>query len=420
MAVRTISDAGGNYNSTGTWVGGVVPISIDTIATTATSGPLTINVPVTTSGVDFTNYTSTLTINSDFTISGPVVLVNTMIISGTAYMVLQTTSTIRTNGLTIPWLRISGTNISRTMLDNLTVTNLLQSMGNQNPSIAGSFTMSVTNFRTTGSGGGSYGWLTGTRPIVFNGANCYYENTLNQCGILAPMFINTPGNFTVSGTASNAGFIALATLFTGGQLTYQTGTLAGTPDISIFYNNLNNTTGLAFDTGSASWRNIFIKDVNNQTGSANIVNLISPLRFQNMIVTPVSNQPYTTARMPLRFTGTSVLQGGTFSAQSVMMSIGTTNVQTSYPATIQFTPNAGTTHSFTNLNIVGMPGAKSSIASTTGVRVGLSFSNVLLLTDVTNVQAQSTSYVYGGSMSNAVNFSAINFGGGGSSYTFVN
>lgn len=419
MAVRTISDTGGNYNSTGTWVGGVVPLTVDTIAATPTSGPLTISAAANCAGVDFTNYTSTLTINFDFGVSGPVVLVNTMTISGSAYLNLLGTSTIRTNGLTIPWLRITGTNVTRTMLDNVNATNLLQQMGNSNPAIAGSFTMSVTNFRTTGTGGGSYGWLTGTRPVVFNGTNCYYENVQNQVGMLTPMIIDTPGNFTVSGTGSAAGFIAFSTSFSGGQLTYLNGTLAGTPDISIFYTSTNNTTGIRFDTNPVTWRNIFIKDINAQAGSANIINLASPLRFQNMFVTPISNSNYTTARMPLRFIGTSVLEGGTFSAQSVMIQSTTTNAQSSYPAAIQFTPNAGTTHSFTNLNIAGIPGAKSSITSTTGTRVGLSFSNVLLFTDVTNVQSQSTSYLYGGTMSNAVNFSDINFGGGGS-YTFVN
>ena len=44
MPTRTISNAGGNYNATTTWVEGVVPNSGDDVVATATSGQLTVNV----------------------------------------------------------------------------------------------------------------------------------------------------------------------------------------------------------------------------------------------------------------------------------------------------------------------------------------------------------------------------------------
>lgn len=61
MATRTVSNTGGNFNATGTWVGGVVPITGDDIATTATSGNLTLtaNTPILI-GANFTNYVGTL------------------------------------------------------------------------------------------------------------------------------------------------------------------------------------------------------------------------------------------------------------------------------------------------------------------------------------------------------------------------
>ena len=426
MAVITISNTGGNFNATTSWVGGVVPLTTDSISATGTSGPLTINVASTVVGADFTGYTSTLAINFDFTINaGALILVNTMTITGTAYLIAAGTSTIKTNGLTIPWFRFSGQNTTRTLQDNMTITNLGQSFGNQNPATAGSFTMSVTNFRQINTGGGSYGWLLGTVPIVFNGANCYYENSTSQSGITSAMYINTAGTFTISGTTSNTGQIVLGTFNTsqGGssQLIYQNGTIAGDKNISIYYGNMNNTLGVKLDVGTASWNSIFIKEGTNITAaSTNIINLSAPLIFSNMYLTAASSVAYTTARLPLKFIGTSYLQGGTFSAQSVMMNNYTTNIQSILPAAIQFTPNAGTTHSFTNLNIVGLPNGKSSITSTTATKVGLSFSNVLLYTDLTALQAPTTTYVYGGTLSNTTNFSTIGFGGGESSYTFVN
>lgn len=64
MATRTISAAGGNWTATGTWVGGVVPLSTDDIVGTASSGQLTVNTAASVLKWDFTNYQNTLTINT--------------------------------------------------------------------------------------------------------------------------------------------------------------------------------------------------------------------------------------------------------------------------------------------------------------------------------------------------------------------
>jgi hypothetical protein len=69
MATRTVSAAGGNWNNTATWVGGVVPTTSDDIAADATSGNLTVNVNVSVRFADFTGYTGTLQINSGNTLT---------------------------------------------------------------------------------------------------------------------------------------------------------------------------------------------------------------------------------------------------------------------------------------------------------------------------------------------------------------
>lgn len=61
MATRTISNAGGNWNATGTWVEGVVPTAADDVVATATSGQLTLNVNGACRSIDFTNYVNTFT-----------------------------------------------------------------------------------------------------------------------------------------------------------------------------------------------------------------------------------------------------------------------------------------------------------------------------------------------------------------------
>ncbi|EKE19168.1 MAG: hypothetical protein ACD_9C00113G0001, partial [uncultured bacterium] len=63
-ATRTISDAGGNWNSTSSWVEGAVPTSADDVVATATSGNLTINVSTAVRSIDLSSYTGTLTHNA--------------------------------------------------------------------------------------------------------------------------------------------------------------------------------------------------------------------------------------------------------------------------------------------------------------------------------------------------------------------
>ena len=70
MATRTISNAGGNYNATGTWVEGVVPTSADDVVSTATSGQLTVNVTSAALSINLSNYNNTVTVNAAWTISG--------------------------------------------------------------------------------------------------------------------------------------------------------------------------------------------------------------------------------------------------------------------------------------------------------------------------------------------------------------
>lgn len=57
MAIRIVSDTGGNFSDSATWVGGVIPDYPDTIAFTLTSGNLNIDGGYSICGIDFSNYT---------------------------------------------------------------------------------------------------------------------------------------------------------------------------------------------------------------------------------------------------------------------------------------------------------------------------------------------------------------------------
>lgn len=64
MATRTISNAGGNWDSVGSWVEGAVPTSADDVVATGTSGNLTLNVTAACRSINLTNYVGVLTHNN--------------------------------------------------------------------------------------------------------------------------------------------------------------------------------------------------------------------------------------------------------------------------------------------------------------------------------------------------------------------
>lgn len=61
MATIVAAAGGGNWNATGTWVGGAVPTAADNVQLTAASGAVTINVAAFCRSLDCAGYTSTLT-----------------------------------------------------------------------------------------------------------------------------------------------------------------------------------------------------------------------------------------------------------------------------------------------------------------------------------------------------------------------
>jgi hypothetical protein len=424
MAVITISNTGGDFNATGTWVGGVVPLTTDSIYGGTASGQLTINVASTVAGFDFTYYVNTLTMTNTFTSGGTgnsTIFGSGMTISGVAYIILSgNTITMRSNGKVIPWLQITGTNTTKTLADNFTITNLLVVMGNTNPTINGN-NLYVSNVRTSGSGGGSYGNLQGTTNIVFNGTNGYYENILPQAAIQNAIYINTPGNFTISGTTSIPGYISLWSSGSGNtnnpKLYYQQGTILGDKNIQISWNNQVQTNPTILDVGSASvvWNNIWIRDNGASALSYIRIQLSSNLNFNYLSLKDESGALYTTGRNPVIFSGSGSLIGGTFSAMPRSVFTNATNVVSSLAPTIYFT---GGSHSFTYCNVYGDPTFRATLTGTSST-TSLTFPNPLLNTNVNLTTGVNPILVYNGTITNSTNVYNANITTGYAT-TFVN
>ena len=217
MAVITVSNTGGNYNATGTWVGGVIPLTTDTIAFTATSGNLTINVASTCAGVDFTNYVGTLTVNTAFRINGNINLGTGgyTVAAGGNTMYAGATGTITSNGTT--WtgnFGFLGTSQTYTLADDLTVNGIITCNVTTLGTLNGFTIYAKSSWSHTGAN------LLGTTNLVFNGTGTWNHTTGNYVGLNTT--INTSGTIT---------FGANGVRYGGSKtLTYVSGTVvASTP-----------------------------------------------------------------------------------------------------------------------------------------------------------------------------------------------
>jgi hypothetical protein len=71
MAVKTVTDTGGNWASASTWSpSGVPSTTADNVVFTSTSGPLTVSSPATIETISFANWQNTLYLNDALTVTG--------------------------------------------------------------------------------------------------------------------------------------------------------------------------------------------------------------------------------------------------------------------------------------------------------------------------------------------------------------
>ena len=198
MAIRTISNAGGNFSATATWTEGVVPTNADDVVATATSGQLTVDVSSVCQSIDFTNYVSTLTMNNTLTVGNGtatarvVKLVAAMTITttaGTPLLVINSAATMTSSGKTWPYaLSFTGA-FTATLVDNWAVTGMLSSLSGTRT--INSFTLTISNGLTVTA------TIAGTTNLVMNGTGTWSGSS--TIPISNNLTFNTAGTITVSG-----------------------------------------------------------------------------------------------------------------------------------------------------------------------------------------------------------------------------
>ena len=232
MATRTISNAGGNWNATQSWVEGAVPTSADDVVATATSGNLTVTATAAALSVNFTNYVGTFAVNSGvtLTVGGNFTMVSGMTIGATSTGTLSFTasSTLTSGGKVWPGnLTLTAAN-ARTY----TLSGIWEVSGDFSVTQTGSFTATLNSSSLTVRGNVTVG--------AANANNVALIGTTN-------LILGTTGNQTLTSQQPGAGFVSVLlpiTINAAGQVTIST------PSARLSFGTFTHTAGAVITTGS--------------------------------------------------------------------------------------------------------------------------------------------------------------------------
>ena len=290
MATRTIAPGGGNFNATGTWVEGIVPVAGDDVVATAASGNLTVNAASGGVGLlsfNMTSYTGLLTMNNTLTISGNMTLVATMTIAGSSNIICNATATLTSGGKVLPGLSLAGTARTYTLADNFQVGAFINTSATTSVTLNGN-TLSVSGNMIISR------TLAGTTNIVYNTST---TQTINITGAgtcsLPTQTFNAAGTITISGYSAS-----------GGTLTYTAGTMLFATD-SILYLVTGATT---LDTSGMTWNSVWFQNTVTHT-------LLSDLNVKAQLALGTG-------------TNTVTINGSTINASGGVATSGTTAIIT--------------------------------------------------------------------------------------------
>lgn len=263
----------GNWNSTTNWSatnggasGASFPVSTDDVFSTSLSGSGTLNVNVGSACLTFNSTGSTNTFNfqNTLTVVGSVtwgVGISFSNTSGSPLLVIGSTSTLTSNGITFPYeLALRGSTPTHTFADNWTVGHLSFNSGSSLMTILGNKTINVSGNFTEQMSGTKL--ATGT-TLVLAGTGTW-SNT--SSGVLrANLTINTAGTITISTSVR----------ITDGTLTYIAGTVNHTAGGLIIGGVA--ATSLTINTNGIVWKDL----LTTQNGLTH--NLTSDLTFNGTL-----------------------------------------------------------------------------------------------------------------------------------------
>ena len=429
MAQRTISDAGGDWASTATWVEGAVPGTSDWVVATATSGNLTIS-----SGskrilyIDLTLYTGTLSI----TASGARIELSenggTSIFNAGAYLDNLTTfvpgfikvyqfsgshTIVQVPGSPeIPMIE-SQSNVPNIILGSdiyCKVITTCDSMVNQ---VEFEYKIYITDKQSFGRTSVAYDDSKKYAEVVMIGENCSIEGSLTT-----PNVINNSLTIDTTGTCSFSNFVFLQTASESKNKFFKVlnGDIVG-PLTTINTSNELNTSTISL--GGFSSKLIICNDGPKIT--INLLDECSP---------DISFNPYTNFAFGFQYPVTSSTEvdivGGTFSGS---LDISSSAVDTYVVPSVSLDP--AYTHSISKINGIGVltnkPTLKSTVPGTqVNINLGSNTDSILSNVNLTDISVTGSSplYAYESTLSNTSGVTLVEQGAGGgggeSAYTYVN
>lgn len=262
MALRTVSNTGGNWNAVGAWTGGVVPIAGDTVDFTATSGNLTVNVAtVVLAGINFTNYVNTITFTAAITSTGTINLgTGTFTQAGASGLIVSGTATISGTTTWSRTLQFTGASITYTLGSDLTITGAISLSGTTASTFTGNTLNIGGNLTVT-----TTAIVSGTTAFNLNGTGTWSHTTTGA--LQNNLTINTAGTITIGNiyystgtlTYTSGTILYTGTFFVNGSMTTNTSTMVfsdvlvnATSTITMLSNlNINNFTVGASTSGGA-------------------------------------------------------------------------------------------------------------------------------------------------------------------------
>jgi len=350
MAIKTISNTGGNFNTTGAWTDGILPVAGDSVVATATSGPLTISAAtVSIVSANFTNYTSTLTINNTFNVTTTVVFVSGMTIAGTSGTLTispTTGASLTSGGKTLTCgLTTTGTSQTYTLVDSWTVDGTVTLQGTSSQIINGNTLFCKSNLTVNGLS------QSGTTTIVLSGTGTWSSDFTSRI-LQNSLTINTTGTITISGTVN----------YNTGTLTFTAGTVIATGS------TLAIAASTTFNTNGITWNNVTISATATVTLSSN-----------------------------LTWSGTFSITGGntTFAGAGVMSG-----------AALSITTSAGTVIlnndiTCTGLVTLGAPSAGCTLSGSSGIKRIITSGGITNLTTSSFITCNISIQVTGGTITSA-------------------
>ena len=388
MATITISNTGGNWNSTATWVGGVIPTVADDVVATATSGNLTVTATAAALSINFTNYVGTFVVNSGITLTigngttntgGTFTMVAGMTVgaSSTGTLSFAATATLNSGGKTWPGNitlivspNTSGLTRTFTLGSAWSVDgNLSITFGGTSQSvILNSNSITVRGNVTVGTAASGFNsGFSGTTNLILATTTTQTVTTNTLVGITfvdvqLPVTFNATGTIVITTPASKLRFSTMtytagamtttgATLYNFGNITLNTGGM--TWDCAWIFQGQNRTFTLASNFNISSLGSFTTGQT--QTMTINGSNLNLNCNYTQLLVSVAGNLIGTTVMNFLGDCTVSQSSGLTFRLPTNINSTGTVTFTSNFSHGASLTYSAGTfsmSNSLTWTNVV--------------------------------------------------------------------